>query len=146
LLAQRGDGKLGPLGMAFVAQNDVRDFGDSAGLIRSSVDVVDGDGSGEATGGEVVATDILSVNEQPGSATVDERARVALHRSVRRLNFNVDVKGVVTWGRCDDEFLWQTTLPVSKPNSRCFWGRGRGLWHDFHTIEYACSILTLIYY
>ena len=91
--------------MAFVAQNDVCDFGDSTGLIRSSIDVVDGDGSGEATGGEVVATDILSVNEQPGSATVDERARVALHRSVRRLNFDVNMEGVFAWSRWMMNFL-----------------------------------------
>src|SRR3981189_1458719 len=146
LLAQRGDCELGSLCMAFVAQYDICDFGDGPCFVRGSVDIVDRDGSGEATGGEVVATDILSVDEKPGGTAVDERAGVALHRGVRRLNFNVDVERVVTWGRCDDEFLWQTTLPVSKPNSRCFWGRGRGLWHDFHTIEYACSILTLIYY
>src|SRR3981189_2479849 len=58
--------------MAFVAQNDVRDLGDSAGLIRSSIDVVDRDRRREATGGEVVQTDILSVDEEPSSATVDE--------------------------------------------------------------------------
>jgi hypothetical protein len=50
--------------------------------------------------------DILSVDEKPGSATVDKRACAALHRGVRRLNFNVNVKQVVTWGRGDDEFLW----------------------------------------
>src|SRR3981189_628938 len=146
LLAQRGDCELSLLCMAFVAQYDICDFGDGSCFVRGSVDVVDGDGRGEATGGDVVRTDVLSVDEKPGGTAVDERTGVALHRSVRRLNFNFDIKGVVTWGRCDDEFLWQTTLPVSKPNSRCFWGRRRGLWHDFHTIEYACSILTLIYY
>src|SRR3981189_1611742 len=66
LLAQRGDCELGSLSMAFVAQNNVRDFGDSACLICSSIDVVDRDRSHEATGGEVVRTDILSVNEKPG--------------------------------------------------------------------------------
>src|SRR3981189_1278428 len=146
LLAQRGDCKLGSLCMAFVAQYDICDFSDGSCFVRGSIDVVDRDGRGEATGGDVVQTDILSVDEKPGGTAVDEPTGVAPHRGVRRLNFNVDVERVVTWGRCDDEFLWQTTLPVSKPNSRCFWGRGRGLWHDFHTIEYAYSILTLIYY
>src|SRR3981189_3052693 len=78
LLAQQSNCELGSLGMAFVVQNDVCDFGDSACLICSSVDVVDRDRSREATGGEVVVTDILSVDEKPSSATVDERARVAL--------------------------------------------------------------------
>src|SRR3981189_2278278 len=54
LLAQQCDRKLGSLCMAFVAQNNVCDLGDSACLIRSSVDVVDGDGGGETTGGDVV--------------------------------------------------------------------------------------------
>ena len=92
--------------MTFVAQNDVCDFGDSACLICSSVDIVDRDRSREATGGEVVVTDILSVDEKPSSATVDERTGVALHRGVRRLNFNFDVKQVVTWGCGDDKSLW----------------------------------------
>ena len=90
--------------------------------------------------------DILRVNEEPSGAAVNKRARVALHRGVCHLNLNIDVKRVVTWGRCDDEFLWQAALPVGKSNSRYFWGRRGELWHDFHTIEYACSILTLIYY
>src|SRR3981189_3367217 len=146
LLAQRGDCELGSLCMAFVAQYDICDFGDGPCFVRGSIDVVDGDGRGEATGGDVVQTDILSVDEKPGGTAVDERTGVALHRSVRRLNFNFDIKGVVTWGRCDDEFLWKTTRPLTTPQAAGFWGRGRGLWHDFHTIEYACSILTLIYY
>src|SRR3981189_579068 len=132
--------------MTLVAQNNVCDLGDGACFVCGSIDVVDRDGRGEATGGDVIQTDILSVDEKPGGTAVDERAGVALHRGVRRLNFNVDVERVVTWGRCDDEFLWQTTLPVSKPNSRCFWGRGNGLWHGFHHIEDAGSILTLSYY
>src|SRR3981189_3135430 len=146
LLASRGDCELGPLGMAFVAQDNVCGLGDSTCLVRSSIDVVDGNGSGEATGGEVVQADILSVDEKPGSTTVDERAHVALHRSVRRLNFDVNMKGVLAWSRCDDEFLRQTTFPVGEANSRYLLRRGRGLGHDFHTIEYTCSILTLIYY
>src|SRR3981189_1438375 len=51
LLAQRGDCELGSLGMAFVAQDDVCDFSDSACFVGSSIDVVDGDGGGETTGG-----------------------------------------------------------------------------------------------
>src|SRR3979490_801611 len=132
--------------MTFVAQNNICDLGDGACFVCGSIDIVDRDGRGKATGGDVVQTDILSVDEEPGGAAVDERAGVAFHRGVRHLNFDAHFQRVVTWGRCDDEFLWQTTLPVSKPNSRCFWGRGRGLWHDCHTIEYTCSILTLIYY
>src|SRR3981189_1160919 len=146
LFAQRCDRKLGSLCMAVVAQYDVCDFGDSTCFVGSSIDVVDGDGSGEATGGEVVQADILSVDEKPGSTTVDERAHAALHRSVRRLNFDVNMKGVLAWSRCDDEFLRQTTFPVGEANSRYLLRRGRGLGHDFHTIEYTCSILTLIYY
>src|SRR3981189_1069779 len=146
LLAQRGDCELSSLCMAFVAEYDVCDFGDRTCFIGSSIDVVDGDGSGEATGGDVVRTDVLCVDEQASGTAVNKRTCVAFHRGVRHLNFDVYVQRIVTWGRRDDEFLWQATLPVSKPNSRCFWGRGRGLWHDFHTIEYACSILTLIYY
>src|SRR3979490_972240 len=95
LFAQRCDRKLGSLCMAFVAQYDVCDFSDSACFVGSSINIVDGDGSGEATGGEVVQTDILSVDEKSGSATVDERAHVALHRGVRRLNFDVNMKGVL---------------------------------------------------
>src|SRR3981189_1118089 len=51
LLAQRCDCELGSFGMAFVAQNNVRDLGDSACLICGSIDVVDRDGGGETTGG-----------------------------------------------------------------------------------------------
>src|SRR3981189_1550853 len=46
LLAQRCDCELGLFSMAFVAQNNVRDLGDSACLICGSIDVVDGDGGG----------------------------------------------------------------------------------------------------
>src|SRR3979490_3466198 len=86
LFAQRCDRKLGSLCMAVVAQYDVCDFGDSTCFIGSSIDIVDGDGSGEATGGEVVHADILRVDEQAGGTAVDKRVYVALHRSVRRLN------------------------------------------------------------
>src|SRR3981189_3756715 len=72
LLAQRGNCKLGSLCMAFVAQYDICDFGDGPCFIRGSVDVVDGDGSGEATGGDVVQTNILSVDEKAGSAAVNK--------------------------------------------------------------------------
>src|SRR3979490_3302705 len=113
--------------MTLVAQHNIGDFGDGACFVCGSIDVVDRDGGGEATGGDVVQTDILSVDEQPGGAAVDERVGAALHRGVRRLNFNIDVKRVVTWGHGDDKSLWQPTLPVGKSNSRCFWGRRRGL-------------------
>jgi hypothetical protein len=51
LLAQQCDCDLGSFGMAFVAQNNVCDLGASACLICGSIDVVDGDGGGETTGG-----------------------------------------------------------------------------------------------
>jgi acyl-coenzyme A thioesterase PaaI-like protein len=54
LLAQRCDRKLGSLCMAFVAQDNVCNLGDSDCLIRGSVDVLDGDGGGETTAGDVV--------------------------------------------------------------------------------------------
>src|SRR3981189_1258019 len=37
--------------MAFVAQYDICDFGDGPCFVRGSIDVVDRDGRGEATGG-----------------------------------------------------------------------------------------------
>src|SRR3981189_2722236 len=85
LLAQRGDCKLGSLCMPFVAQYDICDFGDGACFICGSIDVVDRYGRGEATGGDVVQTDILSVDKEPSSAAVDKRTGVAPHRGVRRL-------------------------------------------------------------
>jgi hypothetical protein len=36
--------------MAFVAQYDICDFSDGTCFVGSSIDIVDGDGSGEATG------------------------------------------------------------------------------------------------
>src|SRR3981189_1619317 len=104
LLAQRGDCELSLLCMAFVAQYDICDFGDGPCFVRGSVNIVDRDGSGEATGGDVVQTNILSVDEKAGSAAVDKRICVALHRSVCRFNFNADVKRVVTWGCGDHKF------------------------------------------
>ena len=71
-------------------------------------------------GGDVVQMDILCVDEQASGTTVNKRTCVAFHRGVRHLNFDVYVQRIVTWGRRDDEFLWQATLPVSKTNSRCF--------------------------
>src|SRR3981189_1954413 len=106
LLAQRGDCELGSLCMAFVAQYDICDFGDGPCFVCGSIDVVDRDGGGEATGGDVVYPDILSVDEKPGGTAVNERAGVAPHRGVSRLNFHIDVQRVLTWGRCDDESLW----------------------------------------
>src|SRR3981189_3216008 len=106
LLAQRGDYELGSLCMTIVAQHNIGDFGDGACFICGSIDVVDRYGRGEATGGDVVQTDILSVDEEPSGAAVDEHTGVAPHRGVRRLNFNVDVERVVTWGCGDDESLW----------------------------------------
>src|SRR3981189_3135210 len=70
LLAQRGNCVLGSLCMAFVAQYDICDFGDGPCFVHGSVDVVDRDGSREATGGELVHTNILSVDEKAGSAAV----------------------------------------------------------------------------
>src|SRR3981189_3254909 len=72
LLAQRGDCELSSLCMAFVAQYDICDFGDGPCFVRGSVDIVDRDGSGEATGGDVVQTNILSVDEKAGSAAVNK--------------------------------------------------------------------------
>src|SRR3981189_330392 len=106
LLAQRGDCELGSLCMTIVAQHDIGDFGDGACFVCGSIDVVDRDGGGEATGGDVVQTDILSVAEQPGGAAVDERVSAALHRGIRHLNLNVDVERVVTRGCGDDKSLW----------------------------------------
>src|SRR3981189_43217 len=80
LLAQRGDCKLGSLCMTIVAQHNIGDFGDGACFICGSINVVDRDGGGEATGGDVVRTDILCVNEQASGTAVDERTGVALHR------------------------------------------------------------------
>jgi hypothetical protein len=72
LLAQRGDCKLGFLCMPFVVQYDVCNLSDSTCFVRSSVDDVDRDGSGEAVGGDVVCADILGVNEKASSAAVDK--------------------------------------------------------------------------
>src|SRR3981189_1385363 len=63
LLAQQGDCELGSLCMAFVAEYDVCDFGDRTCFVCGSVNVVDRDGSGEATGGDVVRADVLCVDE-----------------------------------------------------------------------------------
>jgi hypothetical protein len=145
LLAQQGDCELGSLCMAFVVQNNVCDLGDSASLVCGSVNVEDGDGSGEAMSGDVVQADIFSVDEQAGSTAVDKRTCVALHRCDRHLNFDVDVERVFAPGCCDNKFLWQMTFGVGKANSHYRWGRRRGLWHDFRTIKYACIILTLVY-
>src|SRR3981189_751301 len=92
LLAQRGDCELGSLCMAFVVQYDICDFGDGACFVRGSVDVVDGDGSGEAAGGDVVRTDVLCVDKQASGTAVNERTCVAFHRGVRHLNFDVYVQ------------------------------------------------------
>jgi hypothetical protein len=146
LLAQQGDCKLGSLCMAFVAQYDICDLGDSACFVRGSVDIVDWDRGGEMTGGDVAQADILSVDEQAGGTTVNECVCVALHRHVRHLNLDVDTERVFTGGRCNDNFVWQLTFPVGKANLRYFWEEVGGLGHNFRTFKYACSILTLIYY
>jgi hypothetical protein len=106
LLAQRGDCELGSLCMTIVVQHNIGDLGDGTCFICGSINVVDRDRRGEAMGGDVVQTDILSVDEKPSSAAVDECTGVALHHGVRHLNFNVDVKRVVTWVHGDDESLW----------------------------------------
>src|SRR3981189_60284 len=94
LLAQRGDCELGSLCMPFVAQYDVCDFGDRTCFVGSSIDIVDGDGSGEAMGGNIVRTDILCVDKQAGGTAVDKCTCVVLHCGVRGLNFDVDVERV----------------------------------------------------
>jgi hypothetical protein len=146
LLAQRGDCELGSLCMAFVMQDDICDLGDGACFIRSSIDVVDRDRSGEAMGGDVVRVDILHVDKKAGGTAVDKHIHIALYFHVSRLNVDVDVKRVFAWGRCDDKCLWQLTFPIGKSNSHYFLEGEKGFGHDFRTFEYACNILTLIYY
>src|SRR3981189_3570156 len=106
LLAQRCNCELGSLCMPFLAEYDVCDFGYCTCFIGCSIDIVDGDGGGEATGGDVVRTNVLCVDEQASGTAVNKRTCVAFYRGVCHLNFHINVQRVLTWGRCDDESLW----------------------------------------
>jgi hypothetical protein len=73
LLANASDNEQGLFQMVLVAENEVHYFCDRASIVRGPVNIEHWHRPGQFTGGEVVSSDIVSVDETSRHTGVDQR-------------------------------------------------------------------------
>src|ERR1700712_5094558 len=97
--------------MTLVAEDDVSNFPDASGLVRSAVDVEDRDRTGELADRYFVLRDVFRVYKLRGSAAVEKSGDGEPDRIVGGFDLEWEVEGIRTGVGSDCVVLGEFTFP-----------------------------------